>query len=355
MDMLNPQRVRTVRLLAVLAIAAPVFFAGCGKRDPVGSAGGPVIPVVAMEARLQPVTESLSLVGSVLANEVVDIKSETDGIVQDINFQEGQRVAKGDLLLRLDETKFSTALAEAEANFSLSKANFDRASQLTKDHLIAQAEFDQAMAMFNLNQATVERRKRDLKDARIYAPFAGIIGARYVSPGQVIARDTRLTMLVDLDPVKVELNVPERFLSQVHLEQELLLSVAAFPARKFRGQVYFIAPQVDPATRTALVKAQIPNPSQELKPGMFANLDLTLQVREKAVVVSEAALVLTQDKTSVWVVGPDDTVQPREVTVGLRLPGLVEITQGLQGGEKVIVEGVQKVMKGAKVKATGSS
>ncbi len=355
MDMLNPQRVRPVCLLAALAIAAPVCFGGCGKRDPADSAGGPVIPVVAMEARLQPVTESLSLVGSVLANEVVDIKSETDGIVQEINFQEGQRVAKGDLLLRLDETKFSTALAEAEANFSLSKANFDRASQLVKDHLIAQAEFDQAMAMFNLNQATVDRRKRDLKDARIYAPFAGIIGARYVSPGQVIARDTRLTMLVDLDPVKVELNVPERFLSQVHLEQELLLSVAAFPARKFRGQVYFIAPQVDPATRTALIKAQIPNPNQELKPGMFANLDLTLQVREKAVVVSEAALVLTQDKTSVWVVGPDDTVQPREVTVGLRLPGLVEITQGLQGGEKVIVEGVQKVMKGAKVKATGSS
>src|SRR5262249_272893 len=149
----------------------------------------------------------------------------------------------------------ATALAEAESNFKLSKTTYERAQQLSREHLISQQEYDTAASTFELNKATVGRRQRDLKDARIYAPFSGVIGARYVSPGQVIARATRMTVLVDLDPVKVEISVPERFLSQVRVGQELELSVAAFGARKFRGKVYFVAPEVDPITRTAVVKA----------------------------------------------------------------------------------------------------
>jgi membrane fusion protein (multidrug efflux system) len=333
-------------------VVCVVVISGCGKKPVAGGGGGMVVPVVAVEAKRQPVTESLSLVGSILANEWVEIRSETEGTVQEINFQEGQQVTKGDLLIRLDETKFSTALAEAESSFKLSKANFERSEQLFKDRLVSQQDYDQAAAMYALNKATVERRKRDLKDTRLYAPFSGLVSARYVSPGQVIARDTRLTVLVDLDPVKVEVNVPERFLGQVRVGQELELSVAAFGNKKFRGKVYFVAPEVDPLTRTALVKAQIANAEHELRPGMFANLDLTLKVRDEAVVIPESALVQQQDKASVWVVGADDTAQPRAVVVGLRMPGFVEITGGLQSGERVITEGTQKVRPGGKVKAT---
>src|SRR2546422_500278 len=150
------------------------LLTGCGKKS--AAAGRPMgmmaVQVVAVEAKRQPVTESLSFVGSIVANEMVEIKSETEGTVQEISFKEGQQVQKGDLLLRLDETKFSTALSEAESNFKLSKANFDRAQQLFRDRLISQQEYDQAAAMFNMNQATVERRQRELKDARIYASFS---------------------------------------------------------------------------------------------------------------------------------------------------------------------------------------
>jgi membrane fusion protein (multidrug efflux system) len=309
------------------------------------------IPVVAAEAKLMPVSESLSLVGTILANEYVEIKSETEGVIEKINFEEGQRVNRGDLLIQLDESKFTTALAEAEAAFKLSEATFERAKQLNKDKLISSQEYDQAAAMYNANQATVDRRKRDLKDTRIYASFSGYVGARSVSPGQVIARNTSLTVLVDLDTVKVEVSVPERFLGQLRTGQDLELSVAAFPGRKFRGRVYFVAPAVDPLLRTALVKAQIANAERELKPGMFANLDLTLQVREKAVVIPEGALVFDQQKTTVWVIGPDQDVQPRPVKLGIRMPGSVEIVQGLEAGENVVVEGIQKIMPGAKVKA----
>ena len=218
------------------------------------------------------------------------VKAETEGVVQEILFEEGQRVNKGDVLVRLDETKLAAQLAEAEALFNLSQVNYERSKTLAKDNLIPSSELDQAAASFNLNRATLELKRRQLKETRVAAPFSGVISSRNVSPGQVIGRDATLTWLVDLDVVKVEINVPERFVDQLKPGQKVELGVAAFPNRKFAGEVYFVAPFIDPSTRTALVKARLPNPQRELKPGMFANLDLTLTLRAEATVVPETAL-----------------------------------------------------------------
>jgi len=324
---------------------------GCKKRAGGPRPGGfPAMQVVAVEAKLQPVTESLSLVGSIAANEFVEIKSETEGIVQEILFTEGQKVEKGQLLLKLDDTKFAAAVAEAESNFRLSEANFDRAKQLAKDKLISQSEYDQAAATFALNQATVELRKRQLKDTRILAPFAGVTGARMVSPGQVINKETILTLLVDLDPVKVEVNLPERYLQQVKVGQSLEFTVAAFPSEKFRGEVYFISPQINENLRTALVKAKIPNPDHKLRGGMFASLDLSLQVRDSAIVIPEPAIISNGDNFFVFVVDGESKAQMRPVQIGIRLAGKAEVTKGLTAKEKVIVEGVQKIGPGSPVK-----
>src|SRR5439155_14364437 len=210
-----------VRFILSAALAAGLAATGCSKKAAGGPGGFPLFQVVAVAVKRQPVNESLSLIGSLAANEMVEIKSETDGMVQEIPFNEGQRVEKGQLLIQLDETKFATALAEAEGNFKLSRANFERAKQLFADKLISEQEYDQAAANFDVNRAFLDRLKREPKAARIYAPFSGIIGARNISPGQVIARNTVLVWLVDLDPIKVEFNVPERFLSQVQLGQAL--------------------------------------------------------------------------------------------------------------------------------------
>ena len=339
-------------LSTFLVLALAPAFVGCQKRTAAGADAGGMPPtrVIAVEARRQPVSEILSLVGSVSANEMVEIKSETDGLVEELPFQEGQAVKKGDLLVRLDETKWTTALAEAEANFQLSRANFERTKQLFGDKLVAQSEFDQAAAGFHANEASLDLRKRQLKDARIYAPFNGVLGARNISPGQVISRNTTLTWIVDLDPVKVEVNVPEHCLSQVAVGLPLEFSVAAFVKDRFRGEVYFISPQLDPATRTALVKARIPNPDHKLKGGMFANLALTLMLRDSAIVVPEPALVSSGDTVTVFVVDEKSTAQVRPVKIGLRLAGRAEVISGLQAGEKVVVEGVQKLFPGAPVK-----
>jgi membrane fusion protein (multidrug efflux system) len=341
--------VTIVWTLAGLALA--LVLAGC--RPQQGGArgrGGMVMQVVTMQATARAVAETVPLVGNLLANEYVEIKSETDGIIQAILFTEGQRVEKGELLVQLDETKLAAMAAEAEARFKLSQANFDRSQQLFKDKLVSSQEFDQMAATFEMSRATLELMKRQLRDTRITAPFGGVLGARQVSPGQVITKSTVLTTLVDLDPMKVEVSVPERFASQVREGQTLELSVVAYANRKFSAKVYFVAAQLDPSFRTALVKALAPNPGHALKPGMFATLELSLTLRDNAIVVPEVALMFDGDNARVFLVDEQSRAQLRPVKLGLRLPGLVEIVSGLNGGERVVVEGVQKVVPGAPLK-----
>ena len=334
----------------LIAAASCVGLAGCKKQIGAGSGGIPPVQVIVVEARRQTVWETLSSPGTITANEQVEIKAETDGLVQEINFAEGERVEKGRMLVKLDETKLAASVAEAEANLKLSQANYDRAQQLFQDKLISQQEFEQTASIFAVNRAGVDLKRRELRDARIYAPFAGIVGARQISPGQVITRNTTLTWVVDLDTVKVEVKVPERHLRQLKLRQPMEFTVAAFPGEKFRGEVYFISPQIDEGTRTALVKARIPNSDAKLRGGMFAGLDLTLQTRESAIVIPEPAVMSNGDNFSVFVVDEKGNAQVRAIEVGLRLPGRLEVLKGLNPGDKVVVEGTQKLRPGAPVK-----
>ena len=340
--------------LGALLAAAAMGWTGCKKQSTPGggpSSGGFTVQAVIIEAKVQPVSESLSLVGTIAANEIVEIKSETDGTVEKIPFTEGQEVKQGDLLVQLDESKFAATVAEAEANFKLSVANHERSKQLFRDKLISQQEFDQIAAQFQANVASLELKRRQLRDTQIRAPFSGIVGARQISPGQVIGKNITLTWLVDLDPVKVEVDVPERYLSQVAIGQSMEFGVAAFPNDRFKGEVYFISPQLNSTTRTALVKARIPNPGHKLKGGMFANLALTLRLRDSAIVVPEPALVSNGDAVTVFIVDDKGMAQIRPVKVGLRLAGKAEVLSGVQAGDKVVVEGVQKLFPGASVKS----
>ncbi len=334
-----------------------VLVAGACRRSEPAAAGGPPAgrppaQVIAVPAARQAVSETLPLIGSLAANEQVEIKSETDGTVELINFSEGEPVEAGRLLVQLDDSKLPASLAEAEANLALSRGNHERAKQLLGDKLISQQEFDQTSASFAANDAAVQLRRRQLQDTRIHAPFAGIVSSRLVSPGQVITRNSTLTWLVDLDPMKIEMQVPEKFLSKVLSGQDLELSVNAWPDQRFTGKVYFVSPYVDPDTRSLLVKATVPNPDAHLKPGMFAGLELTLQVRTNAIVIPESAVnrVLDGDRAAIMIVGAESKVEVREVKVGLRVEGQIEVINGLTDGELVIVEGLQKISPGMTVK-----
>jgi membrane fusion protein (multidrug efflux system) len=337
--------------LSILTVTVLLGIA-CKKAAVPGAAAaaGFAVQTVVVPARAQAVSEALSLVGTIAPNESVEIKSEAEGTVEEVPFQEGEDVKAGDLLLRLDESKLAAAVAEGEANFKLSEANYERGKQLFHDKLISLQEFDQIASQYQANRASLDLRKRQLRDARILAPFKGTIGARQISPGQVISKNTSLTWLVDLDPVKVEVDVPERYLSQIALGQKIEFTVAAFPTEPFQGEVYFISPQLNPTTRTALVKARIRNPARKLKGGMFASLALRVQLRDSAIVIPEPALMSSGDTVSVFVVDDQNAAQIRPVKVGLRLAGKAEIVSGLRAGERVVVEGVQKLGPGTPVK-----
>lgn len=308
--------------------------------------------VVVAPARVQRVVETLSRVANVQANEMIDIRSEIEGVVEEINFEEGQRVEKGQLLVSLDQTKLAASLAQTEANFQLSKANFERSKQLYEDKLISQQDFDQSAAAFQANVANLDLMRRQLKDSRIVAPFEGVMSVRNISPGQVISKNTIVSWLIDLDPVKIEFQIPERFLGQVKEKQKIDVKVAAYPDEEFSGEVFFISPYVDPTNRTALVKAQIPNPDLKLKPGMFANLDLTLTVRENSVVIPEAAItqILTNNQALIFEVDKENVARMKTIRTGVRLVGAVEVLEGLEPGDRVIIEGLQKVVPGVPVR-----
>jgi membrane fusion protein, multidrug efflux system len=349
--MLDLKFVHPVRLALSAGLLA--LLVGCGPQEQ-GPSGPPLVRVVAIQAEERPVAETLSLVGTLAANEMVEILSETDGVVEAIRFEEGQPVEQGHLLVQLDDSKLAAALAEAEANFRLSQATYQRTQQLHRDQLISQQDFDQAAAMFDFNRAALELRQRQLKDTRILAPFSGIVGSRNISPGQVISKNSTLTWLVDLDPIKVEFHVPERYLGRTRVGQTIDFPVPAFPNLAFTGQIYFISPYVEASTRTAVVKATIPNPDHHLLPGMLATLELTLRVNENAVVIPEAALaqILDDSHASLYIVSSAHnplTAQPRKVQLGVRLPGTVEILSGLQAGELVVVEGIQKIGPGSHI------
>jgi membrane fusion protein, multidrug efflux system len=308
------------------------------------------VQVVAVEVRREPVNEVVPLVGSLAANESIEVKSEAEGVVKEIAFEEGTRVRRGDLLVALEDTKFAAALREAETSLELSRVNLERARQLFQDKLISRQEFDQAAASFGVNESAVELRRRLLQDARIFAPFAGSTGARQVSPGQVISKNTVLTTLVDLDTVKAEMSVPERFLGAIRAGQTIRFRVDAFPQETFSGEVYFVSPQLDAGTRTALVKARVPNPDGRLRAGMFAQLDLVVKLRDAALVIPEPSIIHSGDTNLVFVIGPQTNALIRPVRLGLRLAGRAEVIEGLQPGDRIVVEGVKKLFPGAPVR-----
>ncbi len=334
---------------ASVCALAVLTCAGCKKS---GAAGGPPVyptQVVAVKAQRAPVTERLSVVGTVQANETVDLKSEADGRITALHFDEGQRVEPGQLLVELNSGVAEAMLAEAEANQKLAEAKWERTEGLLETRSLSKQEGDEARASVDMTAARVSQIREQLRNLRITAPFGGIIGARHVSPGQVVTKETIIATLSDLDPVKVEGNVPERFLAQTKVGQKIHLTIAAFPNETFEGEIYFISPQVDPANRTGLVKAKVANEDLRLKPGMFASADVALKVKEDAVVIPEAALMSQGENFSVFVVTDAMTAEVHPVKPGVRVAGKVEIIEGLEGGETVVVEGWQKARPGGQV------
>lgn len=336
--------------LATVGMAAALFFSGCSK----GGAGGPpadfAMEVVIDKPVLAPVEDLLSAVGTVEANERVQLKPETAGLIEGIHFTEGQRVQKGSKLFELGSRKETAAFAQAEAEEKLAQANVARARTLAGTKAISRQELDQLESQIAVKAAARQVEQELLADRAIVAPFDGVLGPRLVSPGQYVTLGAPLATLVDDSQMKVRFRIPERQLSEVKLGQEGRLRVAAFPDRVFNGKVDLINPEVDEATRTVEVRLITPNPDALLKSGMFARVELLTGARPQSVVIPEGALVPSLDQFSVYAV-EGGLAKLKPVKLGVRLPGKVEVRDGLSADQPIVVSGTQKLVDGMKVVA----
>jgi membrane fusion protein (multidrug efflux system) len=347
--------------------------------------------VDAVEARLEPVQVFIDAIGSLEAAEDVLISSEVEGLVKDITFEEGTPVAEGKVLVHLDDEmallekdqaakrldRLKAALKSMEAQHRRAEAleknarsNFDRKKSLLDQDatteavfMDAQAEYESALAAVDQAVASVEESRRSileaqaglkiaeerLEDYTIMAPFDGTLGERYVGPGDYVDKGRGLVRLVAVNPLKLDFTVPERYQGRLHLEQAVALAVEAYPGRKFKGEVIYIAPSLDPETRSVKVKARVENDENLLRPGFFCRVRLVLQINPNAVVIPEEAVIPRGEVFFVYTVEEGKAVL-REITLGQRMAGKVEILKGIEAGEQVITAGHQKASNGFPVR-----
>jgi membrane fusion protein (multidrug efflux system) len=306
--------------------------------------------VVIAAAATAPVEELLSAIGSVEANEQVQLKAEAAGVIAHIGFAEGGPIQAGDLLFELDSAKENALLAQAKAEEDVARQNLERARQLAGTRAISAQEMDQLGSLVAARTAARRLQEEQLADMRITAPFHGVVGPRHVSVGQYVDRGQSLVELVDKARVKVTYRVPERRMSDLGLGREVRVTVSAYPDKVFHGVVDLVSPVVDPSTRTVLVRAVVPNPEDLLKPGMFARVETVIARREEALVIPESALVAGLDGFSVYVV-KDGQARLTPVALGVRHRGTAEVRSGLEVGQEIVVQGTQKLVDGMAVVA----
>jgi len=352
--------------LFLVTVVAVSLSAGCARKkaDEGSSAGAASAAVPVQVVEVAPVMrsdlrEAMSVVGSLEANESAQIRPEVSGLVQGIYFEEGQAVTRGQLLMKIDDSELRAQYAQVEARFDLATRNVERSENLSESRTIPQSEYDRARSEFAVARAELEVLKLRIEKTSVKAPFDGVTGARLISPGDYVTSGSVLTTLNDLSRLKMNFQVPERYLSKVRpgtafsinarnlfdtVEGGAVVSADA----GLSGEVYFVNPIIDRGTRSSEIKGYLHAPPPALKPGMFANVDLTLEVRRGVLTVPEGAILTVTSGTQVIAVAKNEHGEPVAefipVRIGLRAQGLAEIEPlgpaTLREGQSVVAAGV---------------
>jgi membrane fusion protein, multidrug efflux system len=257
-------------------------------------------------------------------------------------------VKAGAVLVELDRSILAAEAEQAKTMLELAEANHKRAETLAKQGTGTMRSLDESIAALQNGRASVELARARLQKATITAPFEGVIGLSDVAVGRFMSPGDRIVNLEAIDPLKVDFRVPELFLSALRVGQPVAITVDAFPDREFRGEVYAIDPLVDIEGRAVRLRARVGNASGILRPGLFARVQLTVDQRQNAMLLPEAALVPQGQDRFVYLV-TDGTVAFTKVGIGGRRAGEVEITDGLKPGDAVVTAGQLKLFDGAAV------
>jgi membrane fusion protein, multidrug efflux system len=335
-------------LAAVAALAAWWLWPRAPGAGPKPARGGFAQPVVTAAAIEEDVTPVLSAVGTLRANDDVILRPEVAGRVAAIRFEEGQAVRRGQPLVRLDASLWQAEADKAHAAAELARRNFARVRELQEQSLASGRDRDNAQAELDASAAELAVTEARLQKATIAAPFDGVAGLRKVSVGDYVAPGQDLVRIVDLDPLKVDFELPETALPAIGTARNVEVSVTAVPGLRLSGEVYAVEPAVTDAGRNLLLRARLANPDGRLKPGLFARVQLQTGVRIRGITVPEAAIVPSSAGTVVFRAAGDHA-ESVPVTLGERRNGRVQVLAGVAAGDAIVVAGQEKLHDGAPI------
>jgi len=306
------------------------------------------MPVDVDTARREAVVDAVRATGRIEAYQAIELRPDEQGRITEILFREGQSIAAGAPLVKVDDAMLKAQLERAKADRDLSMQQLDRVKRLRAQNAASPADLERAEASARSNAAGLALLELQLERTTVRAPFAGAIGQRLVSLGDYVTTSTPLLTLQTVDPQRAVIEVPERYAVKLRPGQVVEFTVASQEKRIFRARVDFIDPVVQNENRTILVKASAPNPNRLLKPGMFIEARLATDTRANAIVVPEDAIQPMRSANVIWAV-VDGKASRRVVTLGVRSAGVVEILSGVQAGEAVVVGGLERMGEGMPV------
>ncbi len=317
-----------------------------------GPPGGRAVLVITAPARIAEIVDEIEAIGTTHANESVLLTAKVTDTVRRVNFDDGDYVEAGTVLVELTNDEQTAALAEARANLDEAQKQFARMQGLVARGNAPQSRLDEVQAQLDTARARVDVIVARLANFLIRAPFAGILGFRGVSPGTMVTPQTVVTTLDDVSIIKLDFSVPETFLSALGAGMEVDALSAAYPDRRFAGIVSTVGSRVDPVTRAVTVRALMPNDEGLLRPGMLMAVVL-VRSRDQVLVIPEEALVPVQDKQFVFTI-EGGKAQRVEVEIGRRRPGIVEILAGLSVNQQVVTDGTLRLRPGVAVQVLNS-
>lgn len=313
----------------------------------------PPTAISATDAKVERWTPSIKAVGSIEAVNGVQVANEVPGVIQSIEFESGDTVKEGDILIRLNSEIDEAALRTRRAEAQLAQQEFKRVSDLLPKRAVSQSQYDEAKANYDAARARVNEAEAQLGKKVIRAPFDGRLGIRTVDQGEYIPTGTPIVEVNMLDPIYVDYTLSEKNLPKVATGYPVVATVAAVPDMAFNGKVSAINTSVNPQTRTVRIRATLSNPDNLLRPGMFATIQTEQPDQEEVVTVPRTAISYNTYGDFVFAVEKNDNgdlvVKRRTVTTGQTRDGRVAVLSGLEAGETVVSKGLLRLRAGQKV------
>lgn len=338
-------------VLVALAGGGAYLYTNLDAGEGKASAGARSATAVAvLQPRWEAVRDEVRAVGTLKAIHSVEVTTEVSGRVVELNLEPGQRVAKGDLLVRLDDRQARADLQVIEAQLADARRQLERARRLRSNNSISQSQVDELTTAVDVAQAQRQAARVRLENHRITAPFAGVVGLSDISVGAYLSDGTSIASLDTTERMELRFAVPERFIGEVAVGQGVQATSPAFPGETFEGQLAELGTRISELSRTLPVRAVIDNREGRLRPGQFMSASLTLRERE-GLVIPEQAVIIRGDETYVFV-AEDGAARRVTIQTAARLPGWVEVTGGLDEQQAVVITGQDRLSSGDPVRIT---